>query len=331
LSTITEIVTTLWQGSRRTRRTLNGWISGNAVCCHNRGEKPDTRGRGGLMVVNENFNYHCFNCGFKAGWSTGKTLSKNTKLLLEWLGLDSLEISRLALTALKFKEESQTVFKDLNFDLQEKQFPDQTLSVREWLDQGCTETELLNCVNYLNSRGFSVNDYDWHWSCEPGYRDRVIVPFYNDGVLVGWTGRKTVPGSPKYLSDSQSGYLFNIDNQTYDRKYLIVVEGPFDAIAVDGVAIQTNRPNATQTARIKQTGKSVIVVPDRDRAGAKLVDAALENDWAVSLPPWEEAVKDVGDAFARYGRLYTLFTILHYNTSNEIKKTLIRKKLENLR
>jgi microcin C transport system permease protein len=33
------------------------------------------------------FQYHCFNCGFKAGWSPGKLLSVNTKKLFGWMGL----------------------------------------------------------------------------------------------------------------------------------------------------------------------------------------------------------------------------------------------------
>jgi hypothetical protein len=54
----------------------SGWISFNAVCCHHKGEKPDDRKRGGvLMNPIGGFQYHCFNCGFKAGWSKGKLLS----------------------------------------------------------------------------------------------------------------------------------------------------------------------------------------------------------------------------------------------------------------
>jgi DNA primase len=172
--------------------------------------------------------------------------------------------------------------------------------------------------------------YNWMWSPENGYRDRVIIPFYQDGVVVGFTGRKIKPGKPKYLTDSQSGYVFNIDRQTEDREYVIVVEGQFDAIAVDGVAIMTNEPNATQIARINKLGKRVIAVPDRDKPGAKLIQAALENSWTVSMPEWQDSVKDCADAVHRYGRLYTLFTILQYVEANEIKIQLLKKKLENL-
>jgi DNA primase len=168
------------------------------------------------------------------------------------------------------------------------------------------------------------------WSPAAGYVDRVIVPFYQDGMIVGYTGRKITEGKPKYLTDAQPGYVFNIDAQTADRKYVIVVEGQFDAIAVDGCAIMHNEPNKTQIMRLNTLQREVIVVPDKDKPGAKMLKAAIENKWSVSLPPWGDDVKDVADAVKKYGRLYVITTILHYKESNEIKIQLLKKKLEGL-
>ena len=67
------------------RRTPSGWISFNSVCCHRRGHRTDTRERGGIMFTDEGWNYHCFNCEFKAGWTLGHQLTKNTRSLLSWL------------------------------------------------------------------------------------------------------------------------------------------------------------------------------------------------------------------------------------------------------
>jgi DNA primase len=168
------------------------------------------------------------------------------------------------------------------------------------------------------------------WTPTKGFADRIIIPFYHDGKIVGSTARKIKDGKPKYLTDSQPGYVFNLDRQTWDRKYVIVVEGQFDAIAVDGIAIGHNDPNDTQCARINALGKEVIVVPDRDKPGAKMLKAALEHGWSVSQPPWNGDIKDVADAVKAYGRLYTLTTILHYRETNEIKIQLLKKKLETL-
>jgi hypothetical protein len=312
------------------KNTSGGWLSFNAVCCHHRGEKPDSRKRGGIKTDGDAWTYHCFNCGFKAGWSPGKLLSGNTKQLFRWLGLSENDVGKLGIVALKFQENMPRPDKVLNFDLKEMALPEKSLSILDWLNTGQDDPDLVAVVEYLLSRGMEWDWYNWHWSAAPGYRDRLLVPFYQDGKIVGYTGRKISDGKPKYLTESQSGYVFNLDRQARDRQYVIVVEGQFDAIAIDGVAIMTNEPNDVQVARLQALGKEIICVPDRDRPGAKMLKHAIQNNWTASLPPWEDDVKDVADAVKKYGRLYTLTTILHYRVSGEIKINLIKKKLESL-
>ena len=313
--------------------TSGGWVSFNAVCCHNRGDRPDTKKRGGVLFTDEGFTYHCFNCGFKAGWSPGKLLSGNTKLLFKWCGMSDTDVSKLSLMTLKLKDDQPVFKKTIVFELLEKPLPEGTMTVMEWINTAYLpdiSEDLGKIVEYILSRGMSLDWYDWMWSPAPGYVDRVLIPFYDKGKIVGYTGRKIKDGKPKYLTDAQSGYVFNIDRQQHARKYVIVVEGQFDAIAVDGCAIMHNEPNETQIMRLNALGKEVIVVPDKDRPGAKMLKAAIDNKWSVSLPPWENDIKDVADAVKRYGRLYALTTILHYRVSNEIKIQLLKKKLESL-
>jgi hypothetical protein len=310
------------------KSTPSGWISFNAPCCHHNGEKQDARQRGGMLFNNDGFQFHCFNCNFKAGWVPGKLLSKNTKNLFSWMGLPEIEIQKLGLEALKNKEDMPKVEKPLDFNLNQIDLPDDCKNITAWVQEGCQEPELIAVINYLLDRGMNYEWYKWHWSAAPGFRDRVILPFYQDGMIVGYTGRKITEGKPKYLTDAQPGYVFNIDAQTANRKYVIVVEGQFDAIAVDGCAVMHNSPNNTQIMRLNALTREVIVVPDRDKAGAVMLKAALENHWSVSLPPWGDDVKDVADAVKKYGRLYTLSAILHYRETNEIKIQLLKKKLE---
>jgi hypothetical protein len=317
------------------KSTPSGWISFNAVCCHHNGDSPDTRKRGGVLFNEDGFQYHCFNCGFKAGWTPGRLLSKNTKNLFQWMGMPTDEINKLNLEALRNKEDIPKAVKTFNFDLQEKELPEDSESIISWArDLSRLNSELrdkfYSIVEYVDNRGFDPYDERFYWSPAPGYADRVLIVFRQDGKIVGYTGRKVTEGKPKYLTDAQPGYVFNIDRQIEDREYLIVVEGQFDAIAVDGVAIMSNDPNPTQIARINQLGKKVIIVPDRDKPGAKMIDTALANNWSVSIPDWEDDVKDCADAMKRYGRLYTLFTILENREDSEIKIQLMKKKLENL-
>ena len=314
------------------KSTPSGWTSFNAPCCSNRGESRDTKKRGGILLnANDGFQYHCFNCGFKAGWSQGKLLSKNTKDLFKYLGMNQDDIGRLNLYTLKVKDNQPSAKREFSFDLIQKQLPLNSQNLKELLSvkhDPEQEQRLFNIVAYLAKRRFELDWYAWHASDAPGYRDRVVIPFYYQDKIVGYTARKITAGKPKYISDSQPSYVFNLDAQTARRKYVIVVEGPFDAIAIDGVAILNNECNSAQASRIQSLNREVIVVPDRDRAGAKLIDNALEYGWSVSVPPWTEQIKDTADAVTQYGRLYTLATILHYKETNPIKQQLLKKKIE---
>ena len=174
--------------------TPSGWTSFDAVCCHNRGETRDTKKRGGLLINNDNqFQYHCFNCGFKAGWSEGKLLSANTRKLFTWLGLTSDRLDQLNFEALRNKDTVITKVKTTNPDLKLRELPSNTLSIQQWLSKDLNQEQmesLANVITYLDQRGMDLTWYPWHWSEEQGYRDRVIIPFYDQVGLVGYTARK---------------------------------------------------------------------------------------------------------------------------------------------
>lgn len=330
MNEIQSLIVNLLPSKRK--KTSGGWISVNAVCCHHRGHTQDRRSRGGVLLTDTGgFNWHCFNCGFKAGWSPGKLFSSNTKNLLKWLGLDEAELGRLNLLTLKIKnDQSIGSIKPFIYDLNLKEIklPPDSQKVNDWISQGSNDPELFSIVDYIvNKRKFDWDWYDWYWSPDPGYRDRVLIPFYQDKKIVGYTGRKIQEGKPKYLTESQNGYVFNIDRQTEKRQYLILVEGQFDAIAIDGVAIMTNEASAAQIQRIRGMGKTVICVPDRDHGGRTMIDQAIKEQWSVSLPPWGDDIKDVAEAVAKYGRLYTLTAILHYRVEGEVKLQLLKNQL----
>jgi 5S rRNA maturation endonuclease (ribonuclease M5) len=244
------------------------------------------------------------------------------------MNMPDSEINKLVLESLKEKEKLPVIKTIKTYDLKEEQLPNDCRSFVEWANEGCIDQNFVNCVDYVLSRGLEIDDYNWQWSSANGYKDRVIIPFYNNGKIVGWTGRKITDGKIKYLSKTQPGYLFNIDAQTPNKKFVIVVEGQFDAISIGGVATMQNEVSDGQTVRINALNREVIVVPDRDAAGAKMIQVALNNGWNVSIPPWDENIKDVNDAVKHYGKIYTLASILHYKETNKVKIEIAKKKLE---
>jgi DNA primase len=174
------------------------------------------------------------------------------------------------------------------------------------------------------------SEYDWptYWSNSKLFKNRVIVPFMWKGNIVGYSARSVTDNiKPKYMAHRPAGYVFNTDRQYDGRKFVVVVEGVFDAIAIDGIATLGNNINEQQADIIDSIGKEVICVPDRDQAGQEMIDYALEYGWAVSFPNWHDEVKDVSDAVGKYGKLYTMASILEGKKSNKLKINLARKKL----
>ena len=130
---------------------------------------------------------------------------------------------------------------------------------------------------------------------------------------------------PKYYANVQPGSLFNIDSQHWSRKFIVLVEGIFDAIMIDAVAILGSEISAKQKMQIDALNRKVIVVPDRDKAGSKLIDQACEYGWSVSMPPWHSGVKDINNAVQQYGKILTMQTIIKYTYDTKTKIKLNEK------
>ena len=105
-----------------------------------------------------------------------------------------------------------------------------------------------------------------------------------------------------------------------------VVEGIFDALSISGLACMHETISKDQAQLLKQLQRRIIVVPDQDRAGLSIIDAAVEHKFEVSIPEWPEDVKDVNDAILKYGRMFTLHTIVSYAEESELKIKLRSKK-----
>ena len=134
--------------------------------------------------------------------------------------------------------------------------------------------------------------------------------------------------------------MFNLDNQKPDSKFVIVSEGPFDAMSIDGVAVSGAELSDTQIEVIDRLQREVIVVPDfdikvdaqtgkRSWTGQKLINRAIEAGWTVSFPLWHETTKDINDAVVKYGKLFVLKSILEGKETSKLKIELMKKKIYN--
>ena len=326
MSVVADTVLTYLPPKRK--QTPSGWLSFNAPCCHHNGTSADTRLRGGLITNPDGgVSFHCFNCGFKASWQPGRNLSHKLRKLLQWMGAPDDIVNKVALEVMRENEgvESKTQLVQLptfnTVPLPEDAVPISSIENADQVPQ-----TMIDVIEYMHSRGLYLDDYNFHWAPSLGYRDRLVIPFYYEGKVVGWTARKVRDGKPKYLSEQQPGYVFNLDNQTPNKIFCIVCEGPIDAIHIEGVALLGSELKDQQALLINRLGKQVIVIPDRDAAGKKLVEQAIEQGWSVSMPEWSHEINDVGDAVDKYGRLYTLHSIVTAAEESPLKIRLRAKK-----
>jgi len=315
----------------RAKSSPSGWTSFNAPCCHHRGHAQDTRKRGGLRF-DSGIVYNCFNCKYTASWLPGRPLTEKFKSLCRWMGANDNDINTMILEALKTESSDYVAqAEQTKIAFTSKDLPEGALPISEWiretLDQDL-EVKLAEVVQYIVSRGYDPLDHRFYWSPDAGYDNRVIIAFFYHGQIVGNTARKITAGKPKYLSDQHPHFVFNVDAQAEDQKYLFVCEGPFDALAIGGVALLTNDVADQQSRIINSLGHDVIVIPDQDKAGLVLINRAIENGWSVAFPNWDDDVKDSADAVQRYGKLFVIVDAIKTAQHGEIKITMARKQLE---
>ena len=314
--------------------TPSGWLTFNAPCCHHRGHKPDTRKRAGIRFDGNGFVYHCFNCKFATGWKPGDKIANKLKQLVLWLGGNEYDINQLVLEALKTEHPDYQPGKSQNepvLQFKTVSLPEGCLPLHEWINNylDLVGDPICPILEYLVSRGFSPFDPHFYWTPLPEYSNRVIIPFVHDGKIVGYTGRKVVPGNPKYLSEQQPGFVFNLEQQKVGQRYLLVVEGIFDAIAVNGVSVLTNTVNDQQARLINNLGaEQVIVIPDQDIPGLELYSAALKYGWSVATPNWDRSIKDAADAVKAYGKLFTVVDAIKTAKSGSIAINMAKTNAE---
>lgn len=304
------------------KQTPSGWISFNCPVC------DDRRSRGGIKISDQGWSYHCFNCAVTASFVIGRSVSFKARSLLRLLSVPDADIEQLGLESLRHRSINGIIddrvrvanqLLDINF----KEFDDFPPGSE------IITKQLPKYWQYLRDRRVpedfpamtAIRNDGVHW-----VRPHVTIPFTYDGKIVGWTSRMIDGKSPKYISHSQPGYVFGIDQQQPDWQHVLVMEGIFDALSIGGVAVMHSTVSDTQARLIRNLDREITVVPDQDQAGMELIDRALELGWAVSIPNWPNC-KDVNDAVVKYGRLTTLLSIMNARQTSRIKIEIEKKHL----
>lgn len=304
----------------------SGWHSFNAICCHNLGHRQDKRKRGGILLSDNNWQYHCFNCGYKAGFFLGKSITKNTRQLLKWCNIDENQINRWNLESLQHKDLLELV--KVRNEKRKVKFKEFTLETGDLLDTNNIHHKKY--VDYLYKRCVKPDSYPFLVTphLEGRQSNRIIIPFTFEGKIVGQTSRFLDDKKPKFINEQQPGYVFGYDLQKPQWEICILCEGIFDALSIDGCALTHNTINNDQAEILRRLNKKIIFVPDQDKTGLSSCDRALELGYDVSIPEWEYGIKDINDSVIKYGKLPTLLSIIQASTNNKIKVEMRRKAVD---
>ena len=154
------------------KNTSGGWISFNAVCC------SDTRQRGGFIINNgDAVTYHCFNCGLKVSWQPGRQLSHGMKKFMRYLNIPDDIINKLSVEALRLLSEEQiSTSNSLVPSFITGNLPLNSKPIISYLDN--IPDKLIPILEYINARGLFLEDYNFYWTPNTGFNNRLIIPFY---------------------------------------------------------------------------------------------------------------------------------------------------------
>lgn len=315
-------------------RSNTDYLKYNCPMCVHNGETADKKKRGGVRRSTEGIGINCFNCGFKTRYRAGQPLTRRMKHFLMEIGCSEYDVDKLSFKAFQIARVVTDSKIDVEARIEERfvprfnkvDLPPDTKPIIEWAQSGDYDENLVAVVDYAISRAIRVEDM--LWSKDRDWNRRLLIPFHYKGEIVGYTGRAIDGGATKYMSNHATDFIYNADIlRDYSTKYALMPEGVLDAYAINGISPLGAKLSSRQINWLADSGKTIILIPDPDSSGSRLVDAALKNNWMVAFPKlvrggnnwWDTDVKDCAKAVERYGKLYTIRSILATATSNKLE------------
>jgi hypothetical protein len=290
-------------------RKPNGWYPCRCLICN------DYQERGGFKQDGDEVRWKCFNCGsrFKYTEHSGKLYS-DAKQVLYSFGVTSNELDEVLGSTFFNKGEAKAEISEETLKPKFSLFtPEIELPPSSHLLGAPIKDELQNpLIEYMVQRKLDPIKLNAHFSLDPKFLGRIIVPCYRDTKVIFWQARTIFKDvNPRYLSPSvvKEAVLWGYDNiwRRYDTP-LFITEGIFDAHHLDGVALLGSELTAAKLEVLNRTKRRKVVVVDRNMNGKKLAEVALTNGWEITFPP--EGTSDTNDSVQKHGLAYTMWTLM---------------------
>lgn len=233
-----------------------------------------------LSINIQKNRYNCFSCGDKG----------SIKKLLSYFGIGYYNAP------------------DMN-EL-EKLLSENIQDIQDETPYSANECELLNYRYfhpYLTNRGLSK---EFILANKIGFdkkEARVTIPIYFNGTYYGCAKRTVVDETPKITYNygmPKNKIVYQPLTNTGETEYLIVVEGPIDALKAsylnqDSVAILGCHPSNVQIKHITNiaNGRTIILALDNDTPGKKGIEKWIDLtiDISTSIMIYPIDVKDIGE------------------------------------
>lgn len=298
----------------------SGWHTVNCRLC------GDYKPRGGFLFDHGSVAYKCFNCGTKTTHKQSyQKFQKDMYAVLIAFGID-MQLARRTLFQSWSNPTEMTPEEEAEHKLL---LPPPVITLP-------AEFEFLNSTNpahaaaivYVESRKINYRKYGLMVSnttnSENKWFERVIVPVYNRSQqFIFYQGRSYTGSNKRWDSprDSKQNVLFGYHNLDDDRDTVIVCEGTFDAMSVDGVSILGSEFSQFQANMLNQSRKTKIIVPNKDKNGYRMATQALALGFNLSFPDFGDA-DDINTALQQYGRMYVEQQILQKIATTTYKAEL---------
>jgi len=298
--------------------SATGWYPVLHTACDHGRKGP----RAAFKFEGETVGFNCFNCPLTATFNPNDSnsnkplISKNMIQALTDFGVPEAEIKALEFEMFQHRNPGQKQVSNETIKSIEPQIIELP-SIFYRLDTA-PENDSWKIIadDYLSyKRGIDPNSYPFYLSRKSSdvhlkkWHGRVIIPIYKDSRLIFYIGRDlTGKKLKKYETPSVSrdSLLFGFDRLFKDYEHpLYIVEGWFDAFAIDGVAIIGNRLSDAKIEWLNRSPRKKVYIPDRYGDGIRGGKEAIEAGWHISTPKIGDC-KDMSEAVQKYGKLYVL-------------------------
>jgi hypothetical protein len=289
--------------------------------------------RAGFRFDGDAVAFHCFNCPLKAVFDPNEAgregqplISKNMQHVLADFNIPEDEWQRVLFSVMKQRDAGFTAnaidskpvesIEPMEIPLPETFYP--------LADADPDDKWAMIARYYLEDRNIDPSSYPFMLSTKTDiphlkkWFGRVIIPVYKNEKLIYYTGRDlTGKAIKKYESPavSRDRVIYGFDRLFENTEMpLYIVEGWFDAVVIDGIAIFGNEISPTKMKWINRSRRKKVYIPDQFGNGFQAAKQAIDAGWSISTPDFGDC-KDVSAAVNKYGKLYVFQTLAQHTAS----------------